>query len=148
MGKSTQAALPGRITSLQKRERALELRARGLTYHEVGLQLGIAKQAAHRLVKKALEDQLRRHDEAAEHVKALELRRLDAELRRLEPIDDLRAAEIRLKISERRAKLLGLDAPAKTELLGKDGTQLVPPVINIGFANGGPGSPGPGAEGS
>jgi hypothetical protein len=36
----------------------------------------------------------------------------------------------------------------KHELTGKDGAPLAPPIINIGFANGGPGDPTPSAEGT
>lgn len=36
----------------------------------------------------------------------------------------------------------------KHEVTGKDGVPLAPPIINIGFANGGPGDPTPSAEGT
>lgn len=36
----------------------------------------------------------------------------------------------------------------KHEVTGKDGAPIAPPVINIGFANGGPGDPTPSAEGT
>ena len=65
--------------------------------------------------------------ELAEHVRTLELQRLDELM--VQPYQaacrgDLRAVDAVLKIMDRRAQLLGLDAPRKQEHSGSDGGPL------------------------
>lgn len=47
----------------------------------------------------------------------------------LEIGDRLKAIDKLVTVEHRRAKLLGLDAPARTELTGADGTPLLPPEV-------------------
>ena len=114
---------------------AARLRARSLTYREIGEQLGLTVASAYEAVQRALRDTL---TEPAADVRELELRRLDemwaavlAVLERDhltvshgkvitidgEPLKDdgpvLSAVDRLLKIQERRAKLLGLDSAEK-----------------------------------
>ena len=115
------------------------LRGTGLTYAQIGERVGISKQNAHEGFKRALRDTVR--EPTAETV-ALELDRLDVLYRTAlgvmatrhvvcqngrvvrgddgEPIEDpgprLAAIDRCLRIMERRARLLGLDAPAKADL--------------------------------
>jgi hypothetical protein len=133
-----------RIAATARQVEALQFRARGLPYEAVGEALGITKQAAFKLVDRALRATLR---EAGEQVRTLELDRLDrlqvaAEtvlaarhymlyqgevVSRTDPqtgqtaelVDDgpaLSAVRTLLAVAERRARLLGLDAPAKVDM--------------------------------
>lgn len=124
------------LTTAQRAALAAELRSKGWTYTRIAEHVGYTHRAdAYNAVKKVLEETVR---EAGENVRALELERLD----RLEaaanevlerehvtvsngrvvvlhetPLPDdgpvLAAIDRLLKIQERRARLLGLDAPTK-----------------------------------
>jgi hypothetical protein len=128
-----------RVDAAERDAAALELRAVGLSFREVGRQLGCSSTTAHRRVVRGLDRTLR---EPADRVRALELHRLDqlqaaatATLRTrhvlvqggrvvLDPASGnpyvdhgptLAAIAALLRIAERRAKLLGLDAPARVD---------------------------------
>jgi hypothetical protein len=109
------------------RRQCLELRRSGLTYEEIGSRLGITRQGAHKHVKRALEQLAATTAEDASALRTLELLRLDRYLAGLDTSatnGDVGAVHAALKLAERRAKLLGLDAPTKQELTGKDGGPL------------------------
>ena len=115
------------------------LRSTGMSFADIGAQFGISRQAAHQGFKRALADTVR---EAADDVRVTELERLDrlyqealAVLEAEHPMvqngriirgDDgallldfaprLGAIDRALKVQERRAKLLGLDAPTKNDV--------------------------------
>jgi len=132
---------------VEKDHQAAQLRSAGLTYQEIGDRFGVSRQAAHQSVQRALADIPRM---ATEELRNLELDKLDNLERRLmailqtkhykvsasgrvveyggEPVVDptphLQAIGNALKVIEKRAKLLGLDAPTKveTEITVYDGT--------------------------
>lgn len=100
----------------ERRRMAFELRKAGATYDEIGKSLGITRQSAYGLVSKVLEDLQAQTAEDAAAVKAMELQRLDAMLKGLWPAASKgspQSVEKALKVMERRARLLGLDAPTK-----------------------------------
>jgi hypothetical protein len=79
---------------------------------------------AHKAVTKAMADLQAQQEEAAEQVRAMELDRLDQIMfqhftQALK--GDTAATDRVLKIMERRAKLLGLDAPSKIAPTSPDG---------------------------
>lgn len=96
--------------------KALELRRAGVTYPEIGQQLGINPGTAHRYVFAAL---ARTQQEPADEVRKIEVDRLDRMQRAYWPgvlRGDEKAGQLMLRIQERRAKLLGLDAPVKHDV--------------------------------
>ena len=106
--------------------KALELRMEGLTFEVIAKTVGYnSKQAAHDAVKRALDAITR---EPAQDLIKLDLERLDV-LWQIQYLNaqggDVQAMAACMKIMERRAKLLGLDAPAKQEHTGKDGSSLI-----------------------
>lgn len=114
--------------------KALELRMEGKTFSVIAQEAGYnSPQAAHDAVKRALDATLR---EPADRLRALELERLDV-LWQIQYLNaqagDVQAMAACMKIMERRAKLLGLDAAVKAEVTGADGQPLTvaPPVLNI-----------------
>ena len=91
------------------------LRVAGATFREIGAELGIDPTWAHTLAKRALEEV---KYEAADLMRTQEGLRLDAMQQAYWPAavgGDLRAAALVLRISERRARLFGLDAPVKVD---------------------------------
>ena len=110
-----------RIRTTEKTLKALELRKRGMNYTQIGEKLGCARSTACRYVISELENLADKCREEAVHVRDLELQRLDAlYLKAWEAVEggDLPAIDRCLRIMERRAKLLGLDAAQKVDVNG------------------------------
>jgi len=106
-------------SAVERRAHALELRKRGMSYRQIGQELGVSRNTAHKYVTAEL-DELRAETRAsAEQLRDLELERLDQYLARLQPKiedGDEKAIATALRVQERRAKLTGLDAPQRTEV--------------------------------
>jgi len=111
-----------RIKTTEKTLKALTLRKKGFNYTEIGEELGCARQTACRYVLSELENLADKCREEAEHVRDLELQRLDdlylIAWKAIAEGSDLVAIDRCLRIMERRAKLLGLDAAQKVEHSG------------------------------
>jgi transposase len=131
-------ARSSRAEVMDREARALELRRNGASYPQIAERLGISDTGARKIVKRVL---TRYAAEAAPEVRKLELERLDqyqvavlAVLRREHHVvqggkivldsqgqavrDDgptMAAVRTLLDIQQRRARLLGLDAPTKVE---------------------------------
>lgn len=106
---------PRRVRGRDRQLQALELRTRGLTFEAIGRRLGVSTQAAHATVSRALSRSLAQSNASANELRALELTRLDAMLAALWckiEEGDVPAINAALRISERRAKLTGLDTPS------------------------------------
>ena len=111
-----------RIRTTEKTLKALELRKRGLNYTQIGKKLGCNRSTACRYVLSELENLADKCREEAVHVRDLELQRLDdlylIAYRAIIDGNDLAGIDRCLRIMERRAKLLGLDAAAKVDVQG------------------------------
>ena len=107
------------------RDTALELRLNGMSIRQISERLGISKGAVQKMLKKIL---MPYRDQEVEQNRALEEARLDRVARRLEIVvhapeesgvrvpDRLSAIAMTMKLSEQRAKLLGLNAPVKSDV--------------------------------
>jgi hypothetical protein len=118
---------PTRVQAAERRSKALELRKSGLTFAQIGRALGCSEQRAHKVVTEELGRLNSQRAEQAAEVTRLELQRLDDLLLGLwdsAKAGDLQAVDRALKIMERRARLLGIDAPEKQELCGAGGGPL------------------------
>jgi hypothetical protein len=109
-----------RILAAHDRQlQALELRKNGRDYRYIATSLEYAgPSGAYKAVMTALTETLR---EPADDVRKLELDRLDALLEAIWPLalsPDLKAQEQVLRLMDRRAKYLGLDAPVKVDIEG------------------------------
>lgn len=95
---------------------AMKLRRYGYTYGEISKSMGLGGPGvAYRIVQRAMRSVIA---ESAEEVRLTELDRLDGFLTKLQDrIDrgDTKAIDTALRIMDRRAKLLGLDAPTKVQ---------------------------------
>jgi len=112
-----------RIEAKERALKALELRKKGVRYEQIAQQLGYTNRGnAHKAVMKELELLAKECREEAAQVRDLELQRLDAlylvAWKAIAEGSDLGAIDRCLRIMERRAKLLGLDAAEKVEHSG------------------------------
>jgi len=117
-----------KVRSMERQVKALELRRSGMSYHEIAAALGIGKSQAQRYVQAGLASAREQVAAEASDLRAEEVSRLDGMLRGLWPDarkGHLGAVEKVLKIMERRAKLLGLDAPVR---LAHGGDGDAPPI--------------------
>lgn len=116
-------ATNGHRTHAEEQERArrraklVDLRIKGKTFQAIADELGYGtRDAAWRDWRRALELARAEADMELSEARAFELARLDA-VDRLAwdqaDAGELKALEILLKVSDRRAKLLGLDQPVK-----------------------------------
>jgi len=109
------------VTAEEKRRQALDLRRMGCTYQEIADQVGVSRGYACKLVTQALTRIQHETNEIAENVRTLELTRLDNLFRHAYQAvleGEISAIDKCVRIMDRRAKLLGLDAPNKTEISG------------------------------
>lgn len=105
-----------RIRNREAVQRALDMRKAGATFQQIGDSLGVSRQRAFAIVTAALEELNQSCAATAEHVRRLELERLDAMTAALSDRQGIpRVADSLLRIMERRARLLGLDAPVQVQ---------------------------------
>src|SRR5579872_6048326 len=122
----------------ERRRQSWVLRLKGKSIRQIAAALGVSVATSHSDLKVVLERTKKENDEAAEDHRVVSVARLD---RALDTIEDaltafsvrtdaggeiierdvdhelrLKALDRLLKLEERRAKLLGLDAPVKTEV--------------------------------
>jgi hypothetical protein len=128
----------GNPTVIEREALAVTLRKEGKPYRDIGVALGVSESRAHHIVSRALR---RTVQEPSDELRRLERERLDAlevaAWRQLNMdhvmvshgkvvpgvIDEaakLAALDRLLKIQERRARLLGLDAPTRHQVLTMD----------------------------
>jgi len=97
----------------------------GLSYQKIADHLGVSAPAVFKMVKSALRELNAETAETAEEVRRLELERLDEWQTRV--AKDVQAGNVLpgidrgIRLIDRRAKLLGLDAPQRNEISGRDG---------------------------
>jgi hypothetical protein len=104
--------------SVPKRVRALELRIAGKRFTEIGKALGVGEARAYTFVKEELDRLNRQRTETASQLQRLECDRLDKMMAAVWPqaeAGDVNAIAAAVKLMQRRARLLGLDAPARSE---------------------------------
>jgi hypothetical protein len=107
----------GSLRARRERERlAVELRVHGAIFGQIGARLGVSDRMASRIFHRAMDRVLR---EPVGQLVDLEAARLDALWAAMWPralAGSARHAEVCVRICERRARLLGLDQPAKMEM--------------------------------
>ena len=116
----------------ERRHRALDLRIAGATYRQIGQQLGVSYQTAYRDVDESLSELAELQRGKAEKLREIELERLEKMTLGLWPKvrhGDEKAVRALVSVMDRRAKLLGLDAPSKQDLTS--GGQPVAFTINV-----------------
>lgn len=123
----------------ENQAKALELRRMGLGFEEIGAKLSISTPTAFRYVSRGLAAARAQVAASADELRAEEISRLDGMLAALWPRarrGEAQAIDRVLKIMERRARMLGLDAPERRELTGKDGGPIRSAVDMSGLSDG------------
>ena len=127
------------LTALQREEQAVDLRKTGLSYRQIAEVMNISHVAVGDAIKRAIKKTREAAMDDAADIVELELQRLDELLTICWPLarkGDLFAIDRVLKISERRSKLLGLDAATKTEITGAGGGPIgvlaIPTTATVG----------------
>jgi hypothetical protein len=116
-----------KLIEQEKRKTVLTLRKAGYSYREIQEQSGVSKSRAQHYVSDSLDQYREENKESTQELVEIENARLDAALRSIWPqvaSGNLKAIDRFLKISDRRAKLLGLDAPTKRALTDADGNAI------------------------
>ncbi len=106
--------------------KSFQLRLEGKSYREIGRLQDISEAQAHRDVAQVLQSTLDNNKEDIEQLRQIEVERLDNYLDSIDwkkNVGDYKAIELSLKIQDRRAKLLGLDAPTKVAPTNPDGKE-------------------------
>lgn len=112
---------------LERQVQALELRKAGWAFHDIGDRLGISTSQAFKDVSAQLKQLAALALDNAEELRQLELERLDMLIKGLEPmarVGNPGAVNSYLRVMERRANLLGMDAPVRQEMTGAGGGAL------------------------
>jgi transposase len=116
-GPGRQIASKKALATADRHAHWLQLRKDGKTYREIGEVEGVSHSTVQEAVVRRLRETVA---EPANELRTLELMRLDEQRERLlkivEKKANLFAENVLLKLSERRAKLTGLDAPTKLEV--------------------------------
>ncbi|MER5302291.1 hypothetical protein ABT039_22915 [Streptomyces lasiicapitis] len=124
-----------RAATAHRRSQAIALRLAGMDYQTIAERLDYADRgAASKDVHRALETNLEAESAAAATLRELEVQRLDrmqAAAWAKAAKGDLKAIETVLKVIDRRARLLGLDRPARTEITGADGGPLQVEAVDV-----------------
>ena len=122
-------AAPKQVRARVREEQALALRIGGATYDQIGQALGMSLEGARKAVKRALERTMEEVKDNAEALRELERQRLERLILSMMPSaqkGNVPAAETVRKLSESLRKLMGLDAPTKTDVTS--GGEKLPPV--------------------
>lgn len=114
------------IRNREQADKVLDLRRAGLSYREIEAALRrlnppitISWVRCHQIVKALLKEKDAELKEKTEHLRSLELERVDALQAKLWPKrDNPRVVDTLLRVMDRRAKLLGLDAPISANIGG------------------------------
>jgi hypothetical protein len=121
-GINVQKAHPRAVKTREQQRQAVELRKGGASYLEIGEVLGVKNTRADNIVMAAIDELGTITREGAAQIKQMELEHLNSMHMSLWPQrKNPRVVDSLLRIQERRARLLGLDAPTKTAVTDADG---------------------------
>jgi len=122
-GLSNRPQSPRQTAAREREQMAFDLRKSGASYAAIGSRLGISPQAAYKCVSRVLKRIVADTKDNVEAVRQIEVERIDRLTMAIwqgATSGNLGAIDRVLKLSERRAKLLGLDAPQTIDLTRKD----------------------------
>ncbi len=127
---------PKAVLAAERARKAVDLRIAGATYEKIAGVLGLRTRAgAYKAVARGLAMVEKETREASENLRALEVARLDrmqVGVWAAARSGDVKAIAAALKIMERRAKLLGIDAASGVSVnVGKGGGDDESPDANV-----------------
>lgn len=100
-------------------DRCVQLRLEGKTFRQIAEETGLSPHMACKIVKAEFEADARHRAENIDDYKTIQRMRLERMYSAMLPQLDMgnsRAIEVALKLMEREAKLMGLDAPEKSQV--------------------------------
>lgn len=109
---------PRKIIKKERRLQAISLRRQGCTYAEIGRVMGVTRQAAYSYCEREFKHLLKEGSQVAEKALSLTLARFDELLKvyyNSAVSGDREALQDVLSIMDRQSKILGLEAPKKSE---------------------------------
>lgn len=113
-----------------RKMKAWDLRIRGFTYRQIGAEMSIGHETAHRWVKEVLDNQ---STPLADEIRKQEFERLERYLRvldkRIDAGDD-KAVGLAIKVSESLRKMMGADKPTQVEVT-QSGDSLDLAIIDL-----------------
>ena len=130
---------PRKMRAKEREVEALNLRKSGATYDQIGKALGITTQGAYRAIIRSLNRLNEQNRESADELRRLEVERLDRMLAAIwgQVLNGNQGAVDRaIKIGERRAKLLGLDAPTRADITSNNDKITPIGVVPIEYKSG------------
>ena len=104
--------------AIDRTRQAFEMRKAGMHYRDIAARLGVSVGSIHNWVKEWAEEYTLQTEEHFQSIRSESLSRLDAALTAIWPqvrAGSEAAIATMLKIEAQRAKLLGLEAPARVE---------------------------------
>lgn len=108
------------LAMLARRAKAFQMRIQGATFPQIAQALGYnSRQAAWADYQAALRDAAAEYDDDVADARTFELERVDAIIAKaweFADLGDIKALDVLLRCTDRRAKLLGLDKPVQIEL--------------------------------
>ncbi len=107
---------PDKATTAQRETRAVEMRKAGATYDDIAAALDCNRSTAYRTVMRALARNQAAEVEELRMIEGARLDRMQMGLWQRAVSGSESACLAVLRIMERRARLFGLDAPAKVEV--------------------------------
>lgn len=127
----------GKMIRAALRAKILEHRLAGKTCREIAPLVGKAHTTVFGILKAALAEIETKNTESTTEILRLELERLDAiHAKHWNKRHWAESARILMAVAERRAKLTGIDKPAKTGFVGADGQLVDPPTLIVEFTDG------------
>lgn len=111
----------------ERRAKAFSLRKAGASYRQIAQQMAVSLNTAYADIQAELLELREQTKTDAADVRDMELQRCDEMILGLWPAvrrGDPKSVMAAVRVSERRAKLLGIDAPSKQELTGAGGGPL------------------------
>jgi DNA-binding CsgD family transcriptional regulator len=111
---------PRMVLAKHRRERCLQMRIAGLSEREIARRLGVSNTQITRMLRTSLDALNASEMNSAAYLRRLELERCDQMVTGLMPHRrDPRYVDSILRIMERRANYLGMDAPKREEVIQK-----------------------------
>jgi predicted transcriptional regulator len=109
------------LLAKERRERCLKMRIAGLSEREIAARLGVCQTQVVRMLKTSFDALNASELNSAAYLRRLDLQRCDEMITGLMPHRrDPRYVDSLLRILERRASYLGIDAPTKAEIVSKN----------------------------
>ncbi len=137
------------LSRAKRKAKVIDLYLAGNTYREIREETGLSLGIISRYINEAVEEANKAAQEGMRKIKRLEVMKIDRLIKAFWPkaIEaDVQAASMVLKLLERKADMLGLDAPFRIENMTND--ELIKAIAELGETDGvspfAPGSSAPG----